>query len=390
MNAEPHVNHQPTEPNEDEGMTLLDLAVLLAKRRWLLLVGSLGAGLVAFGLTYLVPPTFTARTSILPPQQQQSAAASALASLGALSGLASAAANIKSPADQYVALLESETVADHIIDQFGLMKVYGARFRFEARSTLASHVRIAVGKKDGLISVDVDDQDPKRAADIANRYVEELRLLTGKLALTEAQQRRMFFESQLAQTRDRLARAQQALQASGFSEGALKAEPKAAAESYATLRGELTAAEVQLQILRKTLTDGAPEVQQQLAKLAGLRGKLAEVEATSPKTSGADYVGKYREFKYQETLFDLLARQYEAARVDESREGALIQVVDPAKPPEWKSRPKRAMTAIVSTLGALCALIAYVVFTDMWQRAKRQPRVARKLAELHAAPAKQQ
>ncbi|MDE2566819.1 MAG: lipopolysaccharide biosynthesis protein, partial [Burkholderiales bacterium] len=272
--------------DDDEGLSLLDLAIVLAEHWKLLVVGPLLAGLVALGITYLIKPTFTARTVFLPPQQQQSLAASALASLGALSGLVGAAANIKSPADQYVALMQSATVSDRIIDRFGLMKVYDDKYRFEARKDLAKNVQITIGKKDGLITVDVDDHSPQRAADIANRYVDELRDMTHHLALTEAQQRRLFFEEQLKHTRDRLTQAQQALQASGFNPGALKAEPKAAADTYARLQAEVTAAQVRLQTMRRNLADSAPEVQQQLAQLDALRAQLGKVEATTPSDGG--------------------------------------------------------------------------------------------------------
>ena len=191
---------------------------------------------------------------------------------------------------------------------------------------------------------------------MANRHVDELRRLTSTLAVTEAQQRRVFFEHQLKQTRDKLTQAQQALQASGFNQGALKAEPKAAAEGYARLRAEVTAAEVRLQTMRGNLADdhtgGAAGSRPRWARCAPSSARLEQ-----PPTShgGPDYVSKYREFKYQETLFELFARQYELARVDESREGALIQVVDMAKPPERKSKPKRAITAVATTLARLAA-----------------------------------
>ena len=138
-------------------------------------------------------------------------------------------------------------------------------------------------------------------------------------------------------------KAQQALQASGFNVGALRAEPRAAAESYARLKAEITAAEVRTQVLRGSLADSAPEVQRQLAQLSALRAQLARLEQATDTNVGPDYLTKYREFKYRETLFELFARQYEIARVDESREGALIQIVDPAVPPEYKSKPKRAV-----------------------------------------------
>ena len=369
----------------DEGLSLLDLALPLAMHLKLLFFGPLLAGLAALGISYLIAPTFTATTTFLPPQQQQSAAASALASLGALSGLAGAAGGIKSPGDQYVALMQSVSVTDRLVDKFKLMDVYEAEYRFEARKELASNVRITLGKKDGLITVAVDDVDPQRAADMANRHVEELRRVTSELALTEAQQRRMFFENQLKETRDKLVSAQQALQSSGFSPGALRAEPRAAAEGYARLKAEATAAEVRLQTLRRGLVDTAPEVQQQQTLLAALRAQVTKLETSIDVPRDGDYVGKYREFKYQETLFELFSRQYELARLDESREGALIQVVDVAAKPEWKSKPKRGQIALVATLAAAIFLVAFVLVSHAWRRGATQPETAEKLARLRLA-----
>ena len=371
--------------DDEDGLDLMDLALPLLQHWKLLVIGPLLAGLLALGVTYLIKPTFTSRTVFLPPQQQQSAAASALASLGALSGLAGAAAGIKSPADQYVALLQSATVADRLIDEFKLMQVYDEDYRFEARKELAKNARVSLGKKDGLITVEVDDVDPGRAAAMANRHVDELRRLTSQLALTEAQQRRLFFETQLKKTRDELTSAQQALQASGFNPGALKAEPKAAAEGYARLKAEVTAAEVRLQTLRRNLSETTPEVQQAQTMLGALRAQLGKTEATTDLTGGPDYISKFREFKYQETLFELFSRQYELARLDESREGALIQVVDVAKPAERKSKPKRGITAVATTLATLLLLAVFVVTRHFWRLNAARPDRAAKLAQLRAA-----
>ncbi len=364
---------EPAAHADDEGIDLFEVLAVFGQHLKLLIAGPLLAGLAALGITYLVAPTYTAVTTFLPPQQQQSTAASALAALGPLAGLAGAA-GIRTPADQYVALMQSATVSDRIIDQFKLMDVYQAKFRVDARKTLTGNARMMVGKKDGLITVEVDDESPQRAADIANRYVDELRRMTSSIAITEAQQRRLFFERQLAQTRDKLTSAQQALQASGFSQGAIKAEPKAAAEGYARLRAEVTAAEVRLQTMRGNLVDDTPEVRQQQATVAALRSQLSKLEQAGDSAGGPDYVSKYREFKYQETLFELFARQYEMARVDESREGALVQVVDMAAPPEKKSKPKRAVTAVVTTLATFLTLALFVFLRRWWrERAAARP-----------------
>jgi capsule polysaccharide export protein KpsE/RkpR len=353
---------------DDDGTSLFELLALWRQHLSLFVVGPLVVGVAALGITYMIAPTFTATTTFLPPQQQQSAAASMLAQLGPLAGLAGAAAGgIRTPADQYVALMQSVTVSDRIIEQFKLMAEYDEKYRVEARKELAKNVRMTIGKKDGLITVEVDDKSPERAAAMANRYVDELRRMTSTIAITEAQQRRVFFEHQLQQTKDRLTGAQLALQASGFNPGAIKAEPKAAAEGYAKLRAEVTAAEVRLQTMRGSLADDTPEVRQQQAALGALRAQLGRLEQ-STGGGGPDYVGKYREFKYQETLFDLFARQYELARADESREGALIQVVDVAQPPEKKSRPKRALIAIAATLASALVLAIGVSMRHSWRK----------------------
>jgi uncharacterized protein involved in exopolysaccharide biosynthesis len=346
----------PTSPEREFG--LLDLVDTLRPHWKRLLVLPLLVAMLAFGIAWLVPPIFTARTAFLPPLQQTGPAAAALSALGPLAALAGAS---KTPADQYVSIMRSTTVSDRIIEQFKLREVYDEDTLVDTRKKLERKVSISAGKKDGIITVDVDDTKPERAAAIANQYVEELRLMTNKLALSEAQQRRVFFEGHLVLARDNLAKAQLALQESGFNAGAIKSEPRAAAEGYAKLRAELTASEVKLQGYRQTFVEGAPEIQQQQAIAAALRSQLARLEQSNDQTGGANYVTKYRDYKYQETLFDLFARQYETARVDESREGGLVQVIDQALPPEKKSKPARSLIAVSAWFAALLALVGWLV-----------------------------
>jgi uncharacterized protein involved in exopolysaccharide biosynthesis len=341
----------------DTEPVLAEWLLLLWRRLGLLLACAVLAGAAGFGASYLVPPTFVSSTSFLPPQQASNGAG-ALAALGSLAGLAGGG-QTRNTADQYVALMQSATVSDRMIDQFKLMAAYDVDLRVDARMELAKNVRIAAGKKDGLVVVEVEDSDPQRAARMANQYIEELRRMTSTIAVTEAQQRRVFFERQLQATKDKLIEAQLALQSSGFNQASLQAEPKAAAEAYAKLRAEATSAEVRLQTLRSALTDSAPEVQAQQSLVGALRAKVASLEQATAKPNDPGYVARYREFKYQETLFELLARQYETARVDEGREGALLQVVDVASPAERKFKPKRSLFA-----GG--GLVAGLVMSGLW------------------------
>lgn len=352
---------RPGDPDPPDG-SLLEFLTPLAQAWRRLLVVPLLVGAVSVGVSYLVPKTYEATTLVLTKQQPSSAAASALASLGALGALSGLSLGGRNPADMYVSLMRSDNATDRIIDRFDLLRVYDVTERWKARRELANHTEIVVGKKDGLITVAVEDESPQRAADIANQYVEELRRVTTELAITEAQQRRLFFERQLEQASDRLAEAQAALQASGFTVEALKAEPKAAAESYAKLRAELTAAEVRLQSMRSFFADTAPEVRMMQGTVAALRSQLSRSEASRDSAElGPDYVSKYREFKYRESVYGLVAEQFELARADESREGALIQVVDVASPPERKLRPKRSLYGIFAAVGAFLLLAGWAI-----------------------------
>jgi uncharacterized protein involved in exopolysaccharide biosynthesis len=338
------------------------------KKGWKLIAfGTIAATAVGAGISFSISPTFSSTTTFIPPQQQQSSAASALASLGNLAGVAGAAAGIKTPADQYVSLLRSERVTDRLIDNFQLMKVYDVDYRATARKRLWVNSTISVGKKDGLISVQVIDTDPTRAASIANAYVSELRNLTNQIAVTEAQQRRLFFEKQLQSTKQTLVAAQTELQSSGLNIGMVKVEPKTAAETYANLKAQLTAARIRLQGIRANLTEAAPEVRQQLATITALEQQLSALEAGNAKSpESSDYIGKYREYKYQEALFELFTRQYELAKADEGREGALIQVLDAAKPAELKTGPNRRLITLTSGFFALIFLVGASILKELF------------------------
>lgn len=380
-----HNNTQtvPSLADSSSDPDMFDTLLTLAKHVRLIVGGALLIGVLALGGSYLVKPTFTATTVLLPPQQQSSLAASALSSLGSLAGLVGGG-GIKSPLDQYVAMLQSTTIADRIIDKFKLAEVYDEDYRSLVRRKLWENLRVAAGRRDGLITIEVDDHDPQRAADMANAYVDEFRRMTSLLAVTEAQQRKVFFEGQLKQAKEKLTQAQMDLQGSGFTPGALKAEPRAAAENYAKLKAEFTMAQVKLQTLSSNFAPSSPEVMQLQSTVAALRSELGKLEGASEESGGPGYIGKYREFKYQETLFELFAKQYELARVDESREGGLIQVVDAAQVPDRKSKPKRAIVAVAATLLSSVVLIAFVLIREQLRRAAEQPERAQKLARLSA------
>jgi len=326
--------------------------------------------LVAVVVSLLMTPIFTAKTVVMPPQQQQSGAAAALASLGGLAGLAGAAGGIKSPDEMYVALLGSNNLQNRLIADLKLQERYEAKTLTDTRAALKAQMRFSADKKSGLLNIEADDKDPAFAAELANRHVAELRTMLGRLAVTEAQQRRVFYEQQIQQTQDKLALAEVAFRAakekSGMQVTSVLAE--SGVRASAELRGQIAAREVQLQAMSRFATAQNPDTQRIASELAALRSQLNKTEQGSGESKAAvsplhqEAVKSYRDVKVQEAMLEVLIRQYELARVDEAKEGPLIQQVDVAVAPERKSKPKRAQIVLVAAFAGLFlgVLVAFV------------------------------
>ena len=356
-------------PDEDE-ISLLDLATALGEEKATLFAIPFITTLVAVVVSLMMTPIFTAKTVVMPPQQQQSGAAAALASLGGLAGLAGAAGGIKSPDEMYVAFLGSVGMQNRIIAELKLQERYEAKTLTDTRAALKTQMRFASDKKSGLLSIEADDKDPAFAAELANRHVVELRAMLGRLAVTEAQQRRQFYEQQIQQTQDKLSLAEVAFRAakekSGMQVTSVLAETGVRAS--AELRGQIAAREVQLQAMSRFATAQNPDTQRIASELSALRAQLNKAEQGSGESKAAasplhqEAVKSYRDVKVQEAMLEVLIRQYELARVDEAKEGPLIQQVDVAMPAERKSKPKRAQIVLVAAFAGLFlgVLVAFV------------------------------
>ena len=203
--------------------------------------------------------------------------------------------------------------------------------------------------------------------------------------MTEAAQRRVFFQKRLAETKDALVKAETALREGGISANVLKTSPEAAVTQLAQAQAALAAQEVKLSVMRGAMTEQNPEYRQAQRELASLREQLQRAEQDQPgqaRGDSAQYVARYRDFKYHETLFELFARQYELARADEAKDGALVQVVDPVQVPEHKSRPRRGLIAVAATGFGLLLTTAWLLAADGLRRYRQHPEGAEKLALL--------
>jgi uncharacterized protein involved in exopolysaccharide biosynthesis len=391
----------PHEEQSDE-ISLLDLLIVLARRKWLIFKITISIALIALIVSLFLPKSYTAMTTVLPPQQNSSLSStimSQLGNLGSLGALAGSSMGLKNPNDMYVAMFKSRTVEDAMVQRFGLMTEYRKKYMSTARKALEDHVTIEAGTKDNLIHISVDDRDPKRAAEMANAYVDEYRRLSQHLAISEAGQRRLFFEQQLEQAKDNLGNAEEALketeQKTGMIE--LNSQARALIESGAALRAQLAAKEVQVQALRTYATGQNSELVQAEQELDALKAQLAKLGGNAGEPSnlimpkgqvtqaGLEYVRKLRDVKYYETIFEILARQFELAKLDEAKEGALIQVVDPAIVPDYKSFPKRGLITIIAAVAGLFIGIFVAFFRESIQRLRQDPAQGERLDILRKA-----
>jgi len=372
-----------------------DSLIVLAKRKGFLFKFVGTALLLSIAAVFLLPKLYTANAKILPPQQNQSMSATAMLNeLGPLGALAGSGLGLKTPSDLYIAMLHSRTVADGLIDRFSLLKVYGKELRVDARAKLEERTEISAGK-DGVISISVDDRDPQRAADLANGYVQELEGLTRTLALTEAGKRRVFFEREVKLASDDLANAELALKQTQETTGliTLDSQSRAMIESLSSMRARVATQEIVVQSMRSFATPENPELvraqeelvamREQLDKMEGGQGKrtFADVPIENVPAVGLEYVRKLREVKYRETLFELLAKQYEAAKIDEARDAMIVQQMDIAVTPEKASWPKRGLIIAISGIFALLVALTASFWMESMERAKKEPLFASKLEQ---------
>jgi uncharacterized protein involved in exopolysaccharide biosynthesis len=351
----------PSTPAASAG--LLEITLPLWHRRWRLLLATLLCALIGLGLSLVQPVRFTSQASFVVQPMLRPSQGSALAALPQLAGLGGGAA--ATAVELHVTILRSYLVADRIIDRFDLQRIWDMPLRTLAQAQLNRRVSFGVGRRDGLVQITVEDENPQRAAAMANTYIEELRGVLRGFALEDARQRRLFYDAQLERARSGLAAAQKKLQGSGFDRAALRVEPRAAAEAYGRLQGEIKAAEVRLAATRRVRAESSPEVQQQVAELAALRAQLLNIEAPRDEGAGA-FVERVRDFRYAEALAESVTRQAEAARVDEAADSAPLQVLDQARVPELPSSPRIPNWVLA---GALSGLLLQAAWTLVRHRA---------------------
>jgi tyrosine-protein kinase Etk/Wzc len=387
----------PETPNRESAIQVL---TRLLEQKWVITRITAISMLIGLILAFVLPVRFTADTKIMPPRQSQSALSLMMSQfgIGALADSAGTGLGLKDPNAIYIGLLKSRPIADKLIQRFNLMGIYRVKDMTDARKKLEKNTLIE-SEKSTLISISVTDHDKHRAADMANAYTELLRELTKSVSFSEASTRRIALEEQLKGAKENLVAAEVAFQQLQQSKGLvhLDTQSKVIIASLASVRADIAEKEVELHTLRSYSTEQNPDVQIAERELSAMQAQAAQLEQHSstagfsdmglkdiPK-AGLDYMRAARELQYQQAFFDVLLKQYEAARMDEAREGTIIQVVEPAIPPDRKSSPKRLLILVLFTFLGLFSGCMFVQWRQWYRSQLADPILAGALLELRSA-----
>lgn len=354
-------------------INIFDWVLILFRRKRMIFLVPLAVCVMCFVIfSFVVSPIYLGTAKILPPQSTSSTTAQLLGQLsGAAGGAISAIMGGNTSSDLYVGLLQSRTILDAIINEFGLIQQYkedrllGSLRSYtidDARTQLVDNISVATDTTSGIITVSIEDKDPKKASDMANGFIVELKKLIQRLAVTDASRRRLFFEEELKKSHIALARAEEDLAHFQSSSGAIEIDEQAKAmlSGVAALAAQVASKEIQLQVMKSFTTAFNPDYKRAQEELEALRTQLKKVESkegrqysssfiatTDIPSLGTEYLRRMREFKYQETLYELLVKQFEVARLDEARDSALIQQVDDAIPPVNRAKPQPILITIL-------------------------------------------
>ena len=342
------------------------------------------SAVVAVVVSLLLPPRYESTTRLLPAPRSAGNLSSLLRpEASALAGLAGIDAN---PSEgRFLALLHSRALADRIIDRFGLMKTYGARYRHEARTALAEHTTILEDRKTGVITISVSDRDPQRAAAIAGAYPNELDMLNSELNTSGAHMERVFLESRVNELGSELHDAADRLSQFSTKYSLLDAQeqPKSTVDAALKLQGELIAAQAELKGLQAIYTPYSQKVRAAQARVSELGRQLGEIKGAkavpdapqdgalpsirSLPALGVTYEELFQRAKLLKAVQLALTQQLELAKTEEIKQLPAFRVMDPAEVPEQRAFPRRTSIVAVSTMAGFFLGIAFVLGFESWK-----------------------
>jgi uncharacterized protein involved in exopolysaccharide biosynthesis len=384
-------------------INLLDVLIALGQEKLTVIGVTVLAAIAGVVIGLITPPTYVARTSIMPSQQGGGASALAgLSGLAGLAGLSGMSGAVKSSDQMYIAFMRSQSVQMALIDQLKLKERYQSKNLEEARRDLTNNVSITADKSSGILVIEAKDGDAEFAAKLANQQVHELNVILNRLAITEAQQRRLYYEQQITKTKVTLVevevRFKEAQQKAGIQVTSMLVD--SAIGWWANTHAQIIAKEQQLQMLGQFATLQNPEMHRLKTEIAVLRTQISQYEKGNHQSGGQekgtvktkdmspaqqDAAQAYRDLKIQETLLDGFVRQLEVAKIDEAKEGPPVQVLDVARAPEIRAKPERRKLVIAYTVTGLIIGLVLALLKALLRFAQKTPEGLQRLRDLQRA-----
>jgi uncharacterized protein involved in exopolysaccharide biosynthesis len=367
----------------------------------LMFMGLILFTLIAFWLpkryqatTRLMPPDFNSASDMISALPSLLGSGGDQTSLGSVTGLANRLLGLNSPGDLMIGVLHSRTIEDDLVRRFDLMKLYSAHYPEDARKRLESNTDAESDPKTGVISISVEDKDPRRAAAIAQAYAQELNQVLAQVNSSAAHREREFIEQRLTEVKKELDASAKdfSVFASQNSAIDIPEQTKAMVTAAADLQAQLVAAQSMLRGLQQIYTNNnarvrqaqaqVTELQRQMNKLAGKGLNASDGAALSgdelyPSIRqlpllGVQYLNLYRRSKIDEAVYELLSSQYEMAKMEEARDVPSVQILDPAVVPQKKSSPHRLWIMLLGMCSFFLLGTGWIVGGAYWERTDGQ------------------
>lgn len=353
----------------------LDALLTLLKWKRFLIVNVLVVAVVVAGLSLLLPNWYQGEATILPPENQQQVLNFGGLVPGIIGGMD--LPMMASPSDILAAIADSRVVAESVITALDLQQKYDTDMMEMAVRSFHGNLAISV-LDNGIVRLQYEDRDPELAAQVTNRLVWELDRVNRNVSVTRARASREFIEERLVEARLALRDAEDSLVAFQTANRAISLDDqtKAQIDILAQLYSEKSLAQLEVDLLLRTLDSSHPKVRSQLNRVEELQKQIHRLEFGEDNAADSGYLltrplvdlpdlgielaRLTREVKIQETIFELLTSQYEQAKIEESKTTSTISVLDRASIPELKSRPKRSILVLLAMLISLTLSLVWI------------------------------
>lgn len=392
-------------PDKEKTKKFEDLLIVLVKYRRTIFINVLIITIAAVITSLLIPNKYTATSSFISPKKKGGL-------FGDIAGFSSTIKDLSKTlggrlgtvtdeAYNYLVILQSRTASEKVIKEFNLREVYEIdedKPYEDVIKELESNVDFNI-EDEGNIVISVTDEVPKRAAEMANYFVQIVNEMSVELGVTESRNNREFIEKRFIQAQTDIANIEDSLQnfSKKYNVLAMEEQMKAAIEVAARVKAELEMAKLEYKILLRNYGEDNPIVKDANLKVAELSNQLASLKFGEDKSlksslnlfvpfekvpeTGVMYVRLMRDYEIQNKLLEFIYPIYEQARIEEQKDMPVVLVVDKAIAPEKKSSPKRMLIVIGAFLISFFFSLGYVLIKESYTTVQSDEQRFKKIKE---------